>query len=426
MKECHLFDDPKSPAGMKVYQMTEDPERAGLIYPDQPSFLADGRRFVVNTSSGSQVCDPEDGSLRPVFKNGERFPVSLTFDGRYGYFNRSGGKKRKADAGEGEERKNEVTLARVDLDTGEVEDLFHAEGKLPGTDIDAKDFGIATVSVDNQRIATTVSLYDGKTPDAPYAIIALDLERGEARHVMAHRDFGNTHLQYCRNTEEPDAAHDLLVQMNHGSRRDAEGKSLRGQGPPSEKGVDIHVVRDDGTNWRDMPFGRDGKESCIGHQVWRGRGRSAATVVLENLDTSYGWAEGSRQGVVAGWPGPADIDGPHLGALNPETERVVLSEGFKDPRFCHLACDATGLKFTLDTFPVFDGERAGMQVYVGSAPDERSPLNFRYILNTGINFVGNNTGYHAHPILSPDGEILLFNSKITGTPQAYMVTGMWD
>ena len=37
---------------------------------------------------------------------------------------------------------------------------------------------------------------------------------------------------------------------------------------------------------------------------------------------------------------------------------------------------------------------------------------------------GSMTGYHAHPILSPDASVLLFNSNITGTPQAYMVTGM--
>ena len=37
------------------------------------------------------------------------------------------------------------------------------------------------------------------------------------------------------------------------------------------EGADIHVIRDDGTNFRNMPWGRDGNEFCQGHQCWRGR-----------------------------------------------------------------------------------------------------------------------------------------------------------
>lgn len=413
MNECHLFDEPNMPEGVRVYQVTDDPERASLIYPDRPSFLADGRRFVVNTSSGPAVCDPDDNfALRPLFGDGAPRGLRLTYDGRYAYFNRRG----KDEGG--------LTLARIDLDTGDIEDLFHAADVLPGTDVPAEKFRIATVSADNRRVAAGVYLGDGETPDAPFAIMAIDLERGSVHHVIEHRDFPNPHLQYCR-SEEPEAMHDLLVQMNHGSSTNAEGKLVRGQGPPSDKGVDLHVIRDDGTHWRDLPFGRDGEESCIGHQVWRGRTRAVATVTLQNRDTSYGWAEGSRQEVVAGWPLPADPEQPHMGRLSSGAQRVRLSEGFEDPRFCHLACDATGLKFALDTFPIFDGKRAGMQVYYASAPDEMSPLTFRYILNTGVTFNAAN-GYHAHPILSPDASMLLFNSNITGKPQAYMVTGFAD
>jgi len=186
--------------------------------------------------------------------------------------------------------------------------------------------------------------------------------------------------------------------------------------------VDVHVIRDDGTDWRDMPWGRDGEESCIGHQMWRGQGRSAVTVTLQNRDTSYGWADGTRQEVVAGLPAPADKDGEHLGRLNTGGRRVVLSEGFQNGRFCHFGLDASGLKFVLDTFPVFNGVRAGMAVYIGSAEDEESPLTFHYILNTGMTFGPVATG-HAHPILSPSGDELFFNSALTGKTQVYMVTG---
>ena len=65
-----------------------------------------------------------------------------------------------------------------------------------------------------------------------------------------------------------------------------------------------------------------------------------------------------------------------------------------------------------------------MQLLIGSGPDEESPLSFTYLLNSRVTFNASR-GYHAHPILSPDGRILLFNSNITGIPQVYQATG-WE
>lgn len=408
MREINDFIDGNSPEGISVYQITDDPKGAGMVYPDQPSFLADGRRFVVHTSSGPAICDPDDGcSLQPVFGEGKDQGIQVTFDGRYGYY---------------AQHENGLTISRVDLETLKTEDLFHGDGTVPGTKVPLEKLGVNTISSDNRRVATAAWIGDGVTPDGPTGIIVLDLDSGEARVVAEDRDFCNPHLQYCRSTD-PDASHDLLIQMNHGTRLEPDGKAIITLGPPSDLGVDIHVVRDDGTNWRDMPFGRDGHESCIGHQIWRGLGTSAATVTLQNEDTSYGWAEGAEQGVVAGWAQPADKNGLHLGLCNPGARRVVLSAGFPRPRFCHLACDTSGLKFVFDTFPIYDGRRAGMHVYIGSAPDEETPLTFRYILNSGVVFPGKISHMHAHPVLSPDGSRLFFNSDVTGLRQAYMVTG---
>jgi len=411
VKEARSFIDRNSPEGIHVYQLTDDPQGAGLVYPDQPSFLADGRRLVVNTSTGPVICDPDDGgSLISIFGDEQQKHVNITFDGKFAY------------CAQRSPEKGSLNISRVELDSLRVEDVIHAEGMLPGLSIRADKIGISTISADNRRVACGVWLGNGNTPDAPYGIIILELETGDARTVAEDVDFCNPHLQYCRSTD-PEARHDLLVQMNHGVHSDAEGKVLVSLGPPSELGVDIHAVRDDGANWRDLPFGRDGHESCIGHQIWRGLGTSAVTVTLQNEDTSYGWADGSAQGVVAGWPAPADKNAPHLGLRNPGARRVVLSEGCEKPRFCHLANDDSGLKFVFDTFPIYDGRYAGMLVYIGSASDEESPLTFRYILNSGVTFNGNKGHMHAHPILSPDGKRLFFNSDITGKPQAYMVTG---
>jgi len=62
-----------------------------------------------------------------------------------------------------------------------------------------------------------------------------------------------------------------------------------------------------------------------------------------------------------------------------------------------------------------------MQVFYATAADERKPLQFTYLLNTQNTFTGKSL--HAHPILSPDGRLLLFNSAVSGSRQFYLVTG---
>jgi len=403
--------DPNSPRDLRVHQVTDDPEGATLVYPDLPSFLADGRRFIIDTSSGPAICDLDDGaSLDPLFAADPPGGIRYTFDGRYGFY------ASVSDEGEGC-----LTISRISLDDRRVEQIFHAEGQLPGMDLPACGFRLRTVSMDNQRVGGTMARGDGRSPDSLRCVVVIDLGTGQARQAAADYDFTNPHLQYCRSTD-PAGWPDLLIQMNHGAYVDPRTDQFFGLGPPATGGIDVHAFRDDGTDWRDLPFGRDGIESCIGHQIWRGRGRSVVTVTLQNLDTTYGWAEGSAQEAVAGWPIPASQDGPHAGRLTPGARRVVLSKNHPRPRFCHLDCDDSGLRFAFDTFPIFDGERAGMQLLVGSAADLESPLDITYLLNTRVTF-NKPGGYHAHPILSPDGSILLFNSDVTGLRQVYWVTG---
>ena len=414
MKKYREFLDRRSPKGIQVTQPVSGFEWTELIYPDVPCFMRDGRSFVFLSSDGPQV-----GYLgrkvrtRRLFNDKKpRDRVLITFDGRFVYYTEIS-----------KRRGGSVTLYRKDMETFRSEKLFHAAGKLPGTNLPAAAFSPNTVSSDNLRLAGGMRLGDGKTKDAPIGIIVLDLDEGKTRVVARDHDFINPHLQYCR-APDLEASHDLMIQMNHGvhtaGHRGGPPSVGRLVGPPSCGGGDAHVIRDDGTNWRDLPWGRDGKESLIGHQIWRGNARAAVTVMLENLDTSYGWADGTRQEVVAGWPVKASRRA-HKGRLTPGGRRVVLSRGFPHARFCHLNTAATGLKFALDTFPVFDGERAGMQIYFGSARDERSPLKFTYLLNSQNTFTGKHL--HAHPILSPDGTMLFFNSAISGMRQFYMVTG---
>ena len=69
MIEYPEFQDGRSPRDLRVFQVTKDPQGASLIYPDLPSFLADGRRFIVQTSTGPAICDLDtNATLTPVFQ----------------------------------------------------------------------------------------------------------------------------------------------------------------------------------------------------------------------------------------------------------------------------------------------------------------------------------------------------------------------
>ena len=83
MREAREMLDERSPRGLRVWQVTEDEAGAGLIYPDQPSFLAGGRRFVYNTPEGAHVCDlDEGGALRPLLPPDRRkWAVKVHLDG---------------------------------------------------------------------------------------------------------------------------------------------------------------------------------------------------------------------------------------------------------------------------------------------------------------------------------------------------------
>jgi len=403
--------DPSSPAEIEVFQITPDETTNANLYPGTPVFLADRCSFVFRSGPELRICYPEDGfASKTIVPAGQGGGSGLmSGDGRYLYY----GANRKTNPGDA------FTLLRCDIESGKVDTILSLL-TVPGTSLPGKqirwDGACATISADDKRAATLVYLGDGIKPNSPFGILVIDLEKGEAAVVAEDPEFPSAHLQYCK---APEAGHDLMVQHAHGALHDETGKSIRNLGPPEFKGVDVHVIRDDGTGWRDMPWGRDGQESCIGHQFWRGSGTSAVSITLQNNDLSYGHAEGTRQEVVEGWPVAADRYGEHLGLLNPGARRNVLSRNFEQPRFCHLSMDAPGLKFAFDTFVYNDPHRSGQRIYSAWAPDAEAPLQFQYLLNAGGDF----SKTHCHPILSPDGSRLYFQSNETGKNQVYMVQG---
>ena len=118
------------------------------------------------------------------------------------------------------------------------------------------------ISSDCKRLCAQCFLGDGKTENAPFGILVFDIEKRSVKvlenPLFEGQHYNNMHLQYCPSTD-PELSHDILIQHNHGSVIDATGRYSKLVGGA---GADIHVIRDDGTNWRDVPLGRDGILRC--------------------------------------------------------------------------------------------------------------------------------------------------------------------
>ncbi len=405
MKECPEFLDHNSPDGVEVFQLTPNEAHSAPIYPDYPGFLAGGGSLLLRTSGGPQICHYADGgalqSLRDMVPDIRGF--QLAPDGRHVVCTR------------GERQPGIVDLHRLDLATGQAEPLFHVEGTLDGTLLPVDRMALEAFSWDGTRLAGLAYLDYERKADGDTGIVVLDT-RTQRMEVVFSQPLPHAHLRYFPSSEAP-MTNLLMFQHHHERHMDETGKEIRGVWDPGDGGADLHMIRDDGTHWHDFPFGRDGEEACIGHQVWRGDDGEVASVMLQNRDNSYGWADGTRQHVVSGKPVPADPRTAHCGRVGRDACRRELSRPEDSPRLCHLAVDRSGLRFVFDTFPVWTEGRAGMCIYIGEGRDFGEPLAFRYLFNSGA--LLKNDG-HAHPILSPDGRALFFASNYFGTRQAYM------
>ena len=129
MRSCPEFLDHASPDGLEVYQLAPDEETSQAIYPDFPAFLEDGRRMLVHTASGLQVCHLDEGyglgplPNRPPGVDGGQ----LAADGRHIVF-------RDPDAGQ-----DRFVLHRLDLHTGQVDaGVFCMEHTVADTGVPVK------------------------------------------------------------------------------------------------------------------------------------------------------------------------------------------------------------------------------------------------------------------------------------------------
>ncbi len=401
--------DERSPEGLEVIQLTTETEVPSThLYMEAQVFTPDSRRLVLHRSATAHGSNPQDPnhqylrcdlddhcSLHPLTVEVGVTGASVSPDGRYVYYFVD-----ETTVGGGR-----LTLKRVNLDGTERCTITVVDAPLPGTRFRPSCiYPLSTISADGQRIAISAFLGDGSAAEAPWGLMVFDIAAATVQLILHGPTWCNLHAQYCRSSD-PEESHDILIQENHGNETDARGEVTRLVGGA---GADIHLIRDDGTNFRNLPWGRDGNEACQGHLCWRGRSTWAITSTCTRQPPEAQLIEGQA----------APFAG-HVGAETPGGRRNDLSREFPNPQFYHFATDIAGMRLISDAAP-FD---QGGPIYLGElgTPGEEPIRNWRYLLNPRSSCGGD---AHVHPFLSPDGKLGFFNSDESGLLQAYLIRGL--
>jgi hypothetical protein len=401
--------DKDSARGIEVVQLTTEADvPSAHLYMEAQIFTMDSKRMVLHRSAhahGSSrsdpqhqylLCDLENGcSLSPLTTETGATAASVSPDGKYLYYLVD-----QTTVGGGR-----LTLKRVNLDGVDRRTILVIDAPLPGNTFRPSAlYPLSTISSDGKRLATSAFFGDGRSEGAPFGLMVFDLEKAAVSVPLSGPTWCNMHSQYCRSTD-PQAGRDLLIQENHDNHCDAAGRIQKLSGG---LGADIHVVRDDGSNFRNMPWGRDGNESCQGHQCWRGRTTWAITSTVTRKPAEAQLIEGC-----------AAPHAGHVGSATPGGIRNDLSRQFSRPHFYHFATDIAGKRLISDA----DLGKNGGKVYVAEFGEPgKDPLrDFRYLLNPRTS---GKKEAHIHPFLAPDGMTAFFNSDESGLLQAYMIRGV--
>jgi hypothetical protein len=398
--------DENSPEGLQMVQITTN-QAVGShnVYTEAQVFTPDSRKFVFIRQRNIWLCDIEDDfSLRQITDEKGAMAPSVSPDGKWMYYlvnNTStfGGA---------------LFLKRVSLDNFERQTVLKLEGPVPGTKFRPNGyFTVSSISSDGKRFCIGVFLGDGKTVNAPFGLLVFDLEEPSVRLVFQDKCFHNMHPQYCRSTD-PELSHDIMLQNNHGDSLLVTGRCVRSV---TGREGDLHVIRDDGTNWRDVPVGRDSVQFIQGHEQWLGR----TGYVLSAMRIRDGERAGDRP-IFLAWPVPTDEKTRHMGVKIPGGKYVEITRNIVDADIWHFSSDLTGKYLVSDTHRIDKKTKKPLvRLVLGTLSREESPeLKIVHLLNTGSS--GRNPA-HPHPFFSPDNRMVFFNSDIDGTVQIFMVTG---
>lgn len=403
--------DEDSPKGLRLVQISTDPSMISHhMYPEAHMFTPDSRRFIFHRmptkekkSGGYWLCDIDDNfGLREIIDERGAARPSVSPDGRWAYycvFSRA---------------KRALQLKRVSLMTFQRETLANIEGIVPGCKYELETAGgLTSISSDGKRLCTKSQLHTGSPENQRYGILVFDLEKLSA-HIAFEGDheYCNMHLQYCRSLR-PVLSHDILVQHNHGCVRDKEGRIVK---LTSGAGADLHVVRDDGTHWRDVPVGRDGTAFCTGHQQWRGTMPSviSSMSVRGNIH---------RHRLHEAMPIATEEATSHKGSTIPGTTRNDLTRTAPETNFSHFCMDASGMHLAAR----HDRCRgnADVKVYIATcSPGENAVLSVQYLLNTGwrdlVKGWDRGQSNKPRPIISPDAAVVLFHTDRDGKSEIFL------
>lgn len=400
------FPDEKSPAGLQVVQITANPAVGSHnVYTEAQVFTPDSKRFVFMRQRNIWLCDIEDGfSLRQITDEKGAIAPSVSPDGKWMYYfvnNTStfGGA---------------LLLKRVSLEDFTRQTLLKLEGPVPGTKYRPNGpFTLSSISSDGKRLCIAAFLGDGKTVNAPFGLLVFDLENPSVKLVFKDQCFHNAHPQYCRSTD-PELSHDIMLQNNHGDSLLVTGRSVRSV---SGKEGDLHVIRDDGTNWRDIPVGRDSVQFIQGHEQWLGR----SGAVLSAMRIRAGERAGERP-IFLARPIPTDEKTTHMGVNIPGGSYVEITRNIKDSDIWHFSSDWSGKYIISDTHRMDkETKKPLVRLVLGTLSGGENPeLKVEHLLNTGSS--GRNPA-HPHPFFSPDNRRVFFNSDVDGVVQIFMVTG---
>jgi hypothetical protein len=404
--------DSRSPKDLGVFQLTtENGVPSCHIYMEAQIFTPDSKRFLLHRSAhahGSDkkdlqhcylLCDLEDGgTLSKVTDEVGAVAPSVSPDGQSFYYF----------VNETEVNSGRLTLKRRRIDGTDPEIITVVDKPICGTQFrPSQIYPISTIRSDGRKIAISAFLGDGKVT-GNYGLLIFDLQTADVELILCGPSWCNIHPQYSR-SHDPEHMRDILIQENHGCIADLEGRVTTLTGG---LGADIHVIRDDGQNFRDMPWGRDGKEKCQGHQCWRGRSNWAIT------GTTLAEA-GERQLIES--PAVGHLD--HNGLLTPDCKRNNLSRNFSHPNFVHFATNIEGRLLITDYINPENSEHSSLPVSLfladlGEAGADA--VDFTYLLSIASPW---KKDAHPHPFLSPDGKTAFFNSEESGVLQAYMMRG---
>ena len=397
-----------APVGVEVVQLTEGELNGCHLYMEAQVFTPDSRHLVLHRSATPHggkkddprhqyfICDLDDGcSLRPITNEVGPVAPSISPDGEYVYYF----------VDETEIGGGRFSLKRVRLDGTEREELLRVDTPVGDTGRYASLlYPLSTIRSDGRSLALSCHLGDGTPEGIDWGLMVFNLDDLSHEVIIRGRTWCNIHPQYSRSSA-PDRICDILVQENHGNEFDERGKCIRLVGGV---GADIHVIRDDGTDFRDMPWGRDGNEACQGHQCWRGEGDWAITSTGTQVPDSQRLIEGK-----------ATAHAGHIGLKSPGAVRNDLSRSVEDPCFFHFATDRAGKRFVTDTGAKDGGGR--VLVADPGEPGEDALSNWTCIAEPRSTW---GKDAHIHPFLSPDGTHAFFNSDESGVLHAYMVRGV--